>query len=54
MSEKGGTLFLIAIVVVIAGLLLTVMRPMFSEALDSVRDFFNEIINSAGTDVAPA
>lgn len=53
MSEKGGTLFLIAIVVVIAGLLLTVMRPMFSSALDSVEEFFNNIINSAATDVTP-
>lgn len=50
MSEKGGTLFLIAIVVVIAGVLLTFMRPMFTEALESIRGWFTDLIAETNLD----
>lgn len=39
MSEKGGTLFLVAMIVIIAGIFLTVLRPMFTAALDDIRSF---------------
>lgn len=54
MSEKGGTLFLLAIIVILAGVLLTFLRPMFNEALNQVVDYVRDFYANVGETVSEA
>lgn len=49
MGEKSGGLWLIVIVVVLAGLLIAAMTVFFPEAIKGVQDKLTAFLNSADT-----
>lgn len=51
MGEKSGGLWLIVIVVVLAGLLIAALAVFFPDAIDSVATKFNTLLD--GTDTTP-